>query len=106
MVIPQINTVIHAESEVKNEDETPRTFTFAVRMMDADGREVARFNGETVTMQPGETRTVKAQQQVEGLHFWEVAEPAAGELDLFKAKNGGETKIELRIVELELIEAL
>ena len=62
--------VIHAESEVKNEDETPRTFTFAVRMMDADGREVARFNGETVTMQPGETRTVKAQQQVEGLHFW------------------------------------
>ena len=62
--------VIHAESEVKNEDETPRTFTFAVRMMDADGREVARFNGETVTMQPGETRMVKAQQQVEGLHFW------------------------------------
>ena len=31
----------------------------------------------------------------------EVAEPAAGELDLFKAKNGGETKSELRIVEIE-----
>ena len=28
----------------------------------------------------------------------EVAEPAAGELDLFKAKNGGATKSELRIV--------
>ena len=62
--------VIHAESEVKNEDITARTFTFAVRMMDADGREVACFNGETVTMQPGETRTVTAQQTVEGLHFW------------------------------------
>lgn len=62
--------VIHAESEVKNEDITPRIFTFAVRMMDADGREVACFNGETVTMQPGETRTVTAQQTVEGLHFW------------------------------------
>ena len=62
--------VIHAESEVKNEDITARTFTFAVRMMDADGREVACFNGETVTMQPGETRTITAQQLVENLHFW------------------------------------
>ena len=33
----------------------------------------------------------------------EVAQPAAGELDLFKAKNGGDTKSELRIVEVELI---
>ena len=62
--------VIHVESEVKNEGVTARTFTFAVRMMDTDGREVACFNGETVTMQPGETRTVTAQQPVEGLHFW------------------------------------
>jgi hypothetical protein len=36
----------------------------------------------------------------------EVAEPAAGELDLFKAKNGGETKNELRIVEIELLEEI
>ena len=34
----------------------------------------------------------------------EVAEPAAGELDLFKAKNGAETKSELRIVEIEFLE--
>jgi hypothetical protein len=33
----------------------------------------------------------------------EVAEPAAGELDLFKAQNGAETKSELRIVEIELL---
>jgi hypothetical protein len=36
----------------------------------------------------------------------EVTEPAAGELDLFKAKNGGDTKNELRIVEIELLEKL
>ena len=36
----------------------------------------------------------------------EVAEPAAGELDLFKAKNGGDTKNELRIVEIEFLQAL
>ena len=34
----------------------------------------------------------------------EVAEPAAGELDLFKTKNGGETKSELRMVEIEFLE--
>jgi hypothetical protein len=36
----------------------------------------------------------------------EVAEPAAGELDLFKARNGGDTKSELRIVEVEFLERL
>lgn len=34
----------------------------------------------------------------------EVAETAAGELDLFKAKNGSETNNELRIVEIEFLE--
>lgn len=34
----------------------------------------------------------------------EVTEPAAGELDLFKAKDGAETKNELRIVEIEFLE--
>jgi hypothetical protein len=36
----------------------------------------------------------------------EVAQPAAGELDLFKAKNGDETNNELRIVEIELLESV
>lgn len=36
----------------------------------------------------------------------EVAEPAAGELDLFKAKDGDKVKNELRIVEIEFLETL
>lgn len=36
----------------------------------------------------------------------EVAQPATGELDLFKAKNGSETKDEFRIVEIEFLEAV
>jgi hypothetical protein len=36
----------------------------------------------------------------------ELAQPVAGELDLFKARNGGETKSELRIVEVEFIEQI
>ena len=62
--------VIHAESQVRNEDAVPRSFSFMAKVLDAEGREVAKFNGEQVTMQPGETRTVKIQQTVGGLHFW------------------------------------
>lgn len=36
----------------------------------------------------------------------EVAEPAAGELDLFKAKGGDKVNNELRIVEIEFLESL
>ena len=36
----------------------------------------------------------------------EVAEPTAGELDLFKSKNGGKTNNELRIVEIDFLEYL
>jgi hypothetical protein len=36
----------------------------------------------------------------------EVAAPAAGELDLYKAKNGDKTNNELRIVEVEFKENL
>ena len=62
--------VIHAESEVRNEDTIGHTFTYTVRVLDADNREVARFQGETVTLQPSEMRVVSAQQAVDGLHLW------------------------------------
>ena len=62
--------VIHAESQVKNEDKKARTFTFFAKVLDMNGKEVAHFNGERITMQPGETRTIKIKQQVSDLHFW------------------------------------
>ena len=68
--LPNHKAVIHAESEVRNEDSHARTFIYRAQVLDADGREVARFQGNPVTMQPGETRIVKAQQTVSGLHFW------------------------------------
>lgn len=68
--IPNHQATIHAESQVRNEDVKPRSFTFFAKVLDMDGKEVAHFNGERITMQPGETRTVTAQQTVEGLHFW------------------------------------
>lgn len=68
--IPNHKAVIHAESQVKNEDATPRSFTLQAKVLDVDGKEVAHFGGEQITLQPGESRLVKIQQPVEGLHFW------------------------------------
>jgi len=68
--IPNHQAVIHAESQVRNEDATPRSFTLQAKVLDVDGKEVAHFGGERITLQPGESRLVKIQQPVEGLHFW------------------------------------
>ena len=68
--IPGHRATVHVESQVRNEDTKEHTFTLDVRMKDADGKEVAHFTGETVTLLPGETTTVTAQQEVGGLHFW------------------------------------
>ena len=62
--------VIHAESEVRNEDAKAHTFMLRVVVKDADGKEVARFYGENEVLSSGETIVVKAAQEVEGLHFW------------------------------------
>ena len=68
--IPAHKAVIHAESQVRNEDTRERSFTFFAKVLDADGREVAHFNGDRITMKPGETRTVHISQPVSDLHFW------------------------------------
>ena len=68
--IPNHRATVHAESQVKNEEATARTFALQVRVKDMDGREVASFKGANVTAAPGATVVAAAQQAVSGLHFW------------------------------------
>ena len=68
--IAKRHATIHAESEVRNEDNKTHNFTLHVVVKDADGKEVANFYGANEVLQPGETIVVKAAQKVEGLHFW------------------------------------
>jgi hypothetical protein len=68
--VPNHKATIHAESQVRNEDSQPRTFTFFAKVIDADSHEIAHFKSKAVTLQPGETRMVSTRQTVEGLHFW------------------------------------
>ncbi|MBQ8711774.1 MAG: DUF4982 domain-containing protein [Prevotella sp.] len=62
--------VVHVESQVKNDDSKEYSFTFSARVLDVEGRELAHFDGQRVTMKPGETRTVSVAGEVCGLHFW------------------------------------
>ena len=61
---------VHAESQVRNGSDRPRTFAYRVRLHDVDGKPAGAFTGPSVTLAPGETRTVSAQAPLTGLHFW------------------------------------
>jgi hypothetical protein len=68
--IPNNSAVIHAESEVKNEDDTTREFHYEVSISDMDGKEVSKFSSEPVKILPGETKIVKAHKELQSLNFW------------------------------------
>ena len=61
---------VNAESQIHNADVRPRTFTYLTRIIDLDGKEVARFEGERKVLQPGETTVARASGLLEDAHFW------------------------------------
>ena len=61
---------IHAESEVRNDDDRPHRLTFRAEIRDREGKRVGQADGAPVTLSPGETRTLTTQQTLGDLHFW------------------------------------
>ncbi|WP_198172947.1 glycoside hydrolase family 2 protein [Hymenobacter ginkgonis] len=59
-----------AEAQVKNEGVGPRTFTYEATVADGTGKTVLTVPGGKTTLQPGETRTVRAQGRLADVHFW------------------------------------
>lgn len=68
--IPGRSAVIHAESQVRNEEDEAREVAYEVVVLDIDAKEVTRFSGKTLSIPPGGTATLNASAHVEGLHFW------------------------------------
>ena len=64
------SATIHAETQVRNEQVKPRNLSYRVEVRDRDGRVVGRLDGGTVTLAPGETRTLAAAGRIGDLHFW------------------------------------
>lgn len=61
---------IHAASQVKNETAVPQEITYQVAVLERNGKLLKAFNGEKLSLAPGETRIIKAASRVNGLHFW------------------------------------
>ena len=61
---------IHAESEVRNDDAIPHTFRMEMLVRDAEGKMKVSTMSDVVTLQPGETRILKAADTAHNLHFW------------------------------------
>ncbi|SFV34561.1 sugar-binding domain-containing protein [Thermoflavifilum thermophilum] len=68
--IPKQTATIHAESEIKNETNQIKHLVYHVSIIDINGKIVKSFLGDTVTIQPGESKLVRAASRVNGLHFW------------------------------------
>ena len=61
---------IHAESEVRNEGGKAVSAVYEVSITDPDGRTVAGFSSDPVSIAIGATVTLSAEAPVGGLHFW------------------------------------
>ena len=69
--IPSRKAVIHAESQVRNEDTKAHNVALVFTLTDADERLIAREESQDYThLEPGEATTLKAASEVIGLHFW------------------------------------
>ena len=68
--IPARTATVHAETQVRNEEERPRTMSYRAEVRDRDGKLVGTLDGGSVTLAPGETRVLSAQGRLAGLNFW------------------------------------
>jgi beta-galactosidase len=65
------SAVIHAESQVRNDDGQSRAFGYEVEVADLDGKVLAVFRSDaSATLAAGATATVAAAGRVSGLKWW------------------------------------
>ena len=68
--IKQQSAVICAESEVINETKKPQKISFEAFIEDMNGEIIKEIKGESKTLAAGEKTLFKADDKVNGLHFW------------------------------------
>ncbi len=68
--LPAHAAMVHAETQVRNDDRSAHRISYRVEVRDANGRKVAAFDGGTTALRPGETRILSAAERLSGLHFW------------------------------------
>ncbi|MFT4092755.1 MAG: DUF4982 domain-containing protein [Niabella sp.] len=61
---------INASSEIKNETGQSQNVTYAVDIIDINGKTIKSFTGERIVVKAGETKIIRASSRAEGLNFW------------------------------------
>ena len=72
---PYHSAVIHVETEVNNHSLESQICEVCQRILDADGNEVAKCSGASVSLQPKETLGCNQQMTLENPHLWSTADP-------------------------------
>ncbi len=84
--------VVHVESQVRNEDSRARTFRLFAKVLSASQRLTAIIPGESITLQPGETRTVAISSELSGLRFWSWGYGYLYTVKTYLAEDGADAK--------------
>lgn len=68
--IPKASAEIHADVEVKNDSRREVKVGLLATLTDADGKEVASWQGDTESLLPGHTSILSSSARVDSLNFW------------------------------------
>lgn len=61
---------VTAETQVRNEYSTPKTFAYEVVVADLGNKVIKTIDGGKYTLSPNETKTISAFAKLENLNFW------------------------------------
>jgi beta-galactosidase len=64
------SATITAETEIRNEYPTPKTFGFSVVLEDLNGKSIKTFKETSFTLAANETKVIRASDVVNNLEFW------------------------------------
>ncbi|MEL1255170.1 DUF4982 domain-containing protein [Flavobacterium sp. DGU38] len=68
--IAQKKATVNVTSQVKNEEAKTVKAQLKVSIKDLEGKEVASFLGEAITLEPNQTKDLKASKALQNLNFW------------------------------------
>ena len=81
---------VYVDTEVKNYSDTTATVSLVNRLCESTGKQIARLTDE-VTLQPGETQTVRQQAAVKSPKLWTLEKPYLYTLNTLVKRNGKAT---------------
>lgn len=68
--ITKKSAIIHAESQVRNENKSAVNARYEIKIQDGNNKVVKTFSGKNTTIKAGETITLSAEEEVNDLNFW------------------------------------